>query len=206
MPDYIARQVIRKTGEHDEKADNLGAALMLITTGAMADHGSKQHSHGAQQGGFEYGRVIDARPIYREVEVSSPVQECYEVPVYHTSGSTSRPAACSRAVLIGGIIGHQIGKRQRQENRHRGRHPGRCPDRPRRGQRSSRPRFTQVVEYRKHCETHHRVSYEQVVDGYDVTYKYRGKRYHVRMPYDPGKRIKLRIEFHPYSETRDGSE
>ena len=55
----------------------------------------------------------------------------------------------------------------------------------------------EVVEYREHCETRHRVNYEQVIDGYDVTYKYRGKRYHVQMPYNPGERIKLRVEFTP---------
>jgi uncharacterized protein YcfJ len=41
------------------------------------------------------------------------------------------------------------------------------------------------------------MSYEQVVDGYDVTYRYRGKQYHLEMPYDPGERIKMRIQFTP---------
>jgi uncharacterized protein YcfJ len=36
-----------------------------------------------------------------------------------------------------------------------------------------------------------------VVDGYDVTYKYRGKTHHVVMPYDPGERLKMRISITP---------
>ena len=175
----------------------LGAILMVFATGAFAGHGSKQHSYGMQQGGYEYGRVIDTRPIYREVEVSSPVQECYEVPVYHTERHHKSAGGMLAGGIIGGIIGHQIGGGSGKKfatavgtlvgaqighdavNGHR--------------DHGSR----EVVGYRKHCETQYRVSYEQVIDGYDVTYKYRGKRYHVRMPYDPGERIKLRVEISP---------
>nr|MDJ0828183.1 glycine zipper 2TM domain-containing protein [Rhodobacter sp.] len=87
----------------------LGAALMLVSSGVLADHGPQQHSYGAQQGGYEYGRVIDVRPIYREVEVSSPLRECYEVPVYHTERHHKSAGGMLAGGIIGGIIGHQIG-------------------------------------------------------------------------------------------------
>ena len=175
----------------------LAAILILVAPGVFAGHGSKQHDYAAETGDFEYGRVISAQPIYRDVEVSTPVRECYEVPVYHTERPHKSAGGMLAGGLIGGIIGHQIGggngKRfatavgtlvgaqigHEAVNGH--------------GDHGTR----EVVEYRKHCETQHRVSYEQVIDGYDVTYKYRGKRYHVQMPYDPGKRIRLRVEFTP---------
>jgi uncharacterized protein YcfJ len=43
----------------------------------------------------------------------------------------------------------------------------------------------------------HQVSYEEVLEGYQVTYRYQGERYQIKMPYDPGKRIKLRIQIEP---------
>ena len=41
------------------------------------------------------------------------------------------------------------------------------------------------------------MSYEEVLDGYRVTYRYQGEQYQVEMPYHPGKRIKLRIQIVP---------
>ncbi|MCP4234011.1 MAG: histidine kinase, partial [Aestuariibacter sp.] len=50
---------------------------------------------------------------------------------------------------------------------------------------------------REHCEVQHRVSYEEVVDAYLVTYQYDGSRHKIEMPYHPGKRIKMRIQATP---------
>jgi uncharacterized protein YcfJ len=47
------------------------------------------------------------------------------------------------------------------------------------------------------CETRYRNQREQRIDGYDVVYKYHGQRYSTRMPYDPGKRIKIRVDIRP---------
>ena len=55
-----------------------------------------------------------------------------------------------------------------------------------------------VIEgYEERCKTRHEVSYEEVLDGYDVTYEYRGREYRVVMPYDPGRHIKMRVQFSP---------
>jgi uncharacterized protein YcfJ len=44
------------------------------------------------------------------------------------------------------------------------------------------------------CST---TSYEEVLEGYDVIYEYRGGQYQLVMPYDPGEHIKMRVEFTP---------
>ncbi len=36
--------------------------------------------------------------------------------------------------------------------------------------------------------------YEERIDGYDVTYRYNGKVYQTRMPYDPGRRVPVRVD------------
>ena len=39
--------------------------------------------------------------------------------------------------------------------------------------------------------------YEEVLEGYDVIYEYRGRQYQLVMPYGPGEHINMRIEFAP---------
>jgi uncharacterized protein YcfJ len=178
------------------------AVVILIVAGtASADHknhGQKQYRDSHRQDLFEYAKVVDVRPIYREVEVSRPVRECWEEPVYHTRDHYPKSAGGMLAGgLIGGIVGHQFGK-GRDNNVATavgtliGAQIGHDAVNGHSQQHSST-----VVGYEEHCKTRHQVSYEEVVDGYDVTYKYRGKRYHVEMPYDPGKRIKMRIQITP---------
>ena len=178
------------------------AVMILIFAGSASaghkNHGQKQYHDSPRQDLFEYAKVVDVRPIYREVQVSRPVRECWEEPVYHTRDHYPKSAGGMLAGgLIGGIVGHQLGKGRGNKvatavgtligaqighdavNGH------------------SQQQDTTVVGYEEHCKTQHQVSYEEVVDGYDVTYKYRGRKYHVEMPYDPGKRIKMRIQITP---------
>ena len=161
-------------------------------------HGHKSHDYALETDYYDYARVVRARPIYREIKVSEPVHECWDEPVYHTRHDGHKSASGMLAGgIIGGIIGHQIGKGRGNKvatamgtligaqigheavNGH------------------ARKHREKVIGYEEHCETRHRVSYQQVVDGYDVTYKYRGRTYRTEMPYDPGKRIKMRIQITP---------
>ena len=98
--------------------------------------------------------------------------------------------------LLGGIIGHQFGSGRGNKvataaGTPIGAHIGHdAVNGDVKGEKT-------VVGYEEHCKTRQRISYEEVIDGYDVTYEYRGRRYHVEMPYDPGERIKMRIQFAP---------
>jgi uncharacterized protein YcfJ len=38
---------------------------------------------------------------------------------------------------------------------------------------------------------------EQRIDGYRVTYVYQGREYSTRMPYDPGDRVRIRVDVIP---------
>ncbi len=183
-------------------ATTLLVAAMVFTGTVSADndrkHRHKHQGYHAEHAAYEYARVINVRPIYRQVKVSTPVRECWDEPVYHTGHGQHKSAGGMLAGgLIGGIIGHQIGKGRGNKvatavgtligaqigheavNGHQG---------------HAKP---ELVGYEEHCATRHQVRYEEVIDGYDVTYKFRGRRYHIEMPYDPGKRIKIRVEFTP---------
>ena len=175
--------------------------IMLMSATAMADSGHKRNKNHSRNMAFDFAKVVDVRPIYREVEVSNPVRECWDEPVIQAHRSTGHKSASGMAVggILGGVIGHQIGKGNGKKlatavgtiigaqighdavNGHV--QPGQVED--------------SYTEYQQRCSVRHQVSYEEVLEGYHVTYRYQGERYEIRMPYDPGKRIKLRIQIEP---------
>ena len=180
------------------------AVAIIVFTGAVNagdhghKHGRKNHDYAPRHDLYDFARVVDVQPIYREVQVSTPVRECWEEPVYHTRHGQHKSAGGMLAGgLIGGIIGHQIGDgRGKKVATAVGTLIG-----AQIGHEAVNGHVEQQGEilsgYEERCKIRHRVSYQEVVDGYDVTYLYRGKRYHIEMPYDPGKRIKMRIQITP---------
>ena len=174
-------------------------ALLVLSPALMADHKPNKHNKNGYESQFErfdYARVIKVKPIYREVRVSNPVRECWDEPVKTKRNHKSADGMLAGG-LIGGVVGHQIGKGRGKKlatavgaiigaqigheavNGH------------------VKPGHNEYVEYEKHCNTRQQVSYEEVIDGYKVTYQYKGERYKIDMPYDPGKRIKMRIQVTP---------
>ncbi len=180
-------------------------AAAALSTAALADgknhrKGHKHERHDRVHQSLQaYGKVIDVTPIYREVRVSTPRKECWDEPVRtrHTRRSASQAGPTLVGALLGGAIGHQIGKgRGKQVATALGTVIGAqvANDASRHNRHDS---FEQYTRYEEVCEVTERVNYQQVIDGYQVTYKYKGQRFNTRMPYDPGDRIKLRIRVEP---------
>ena len=183
---------------------------LLTLSGTAAAHHKPGHHQGpparqfeAQHDRYDYAPVVDVRPIYREVEVSRPLRECWDEPVYRDGrgdghGRHASAGDMLAGGIIGGIIGHQIGRGE-----HRpiatavGTLIGAQIGREAAGDHGRRHGRPKLAGYRERCETTHRVSVERVVDGYAVTYRYQGRRYEIEMPYHPGKRIKLHVQATP---------
>ena len=177
------------------------AGIMAISSTAFAaKHDTKPlHSQGQQ---YVYGKVLEVTPVYRQIRVNHPVQECWSEPVRYPSRnhySNNNAGNTLAGGLIGGIIGHQFGDgRGRDLATAVGTSMG-----AQAGHDSSRNHYdqpsydTRESRYEERCETHNRVSYEEVVDSYKVRYIYKGKRYQTDMPYDPGKKIKLKVSVDP---------
>jgi uncharacterized protein YcfJ len=57
------------------------------------------------------------------------------------------------------------------------------------------------TEYReetvRRCNVSYRNDYEERIDGYHVTYAYNGREYTTNMAYDPGERIRVRVDVAP---------
>ena len=138
-----------------------------------------------------YAKVVEVEPIYRYVKISTPREVC-SAPIHHNrhrSGSTvagaviggtlghvagknsrNRGVATVAGVLIGSVIGHELGERHHSGNYVSNRHSTR--------------------QYQQNCVTSYkRIRKVKQLEGYDVTYRFRGQYYQTFMDEMPGKRI-----------------
>lgn len=178
-------------------AVTLAVSILTVSSASFAGNKNKHNTNNRIDQHYDTAKVIKVTPVYREVRVSTPIRECWDEPVVHSTGEYSHPKSASGMAvggILGGVIGHQVGKGSGKKlatalgaivgagighdavNGH--------------VQPSRRHSYT---EYEEQCEVRHQVSYDEVLDGYDVTYRYQEESYHIEMPYHPGKRIKLRV-------------
>lgn len=149
---------------------------------------------------YDYARVVNVEPMRRRVRISEPVRECWDEPVYEADGPLSSRHAGSTVLgsIIGGVVGNQIGAgRGRDAARIAGVLIGGAI-----GNNISHERERQRGNYGderlvERCEVRYRDSWDERIDGYLVTYEYGGRDYTTRMPYDPGERVRIRIDVTP---------
>jgi uncharacterized protein YcfJ len=150
-------------------------------------------SAGANAAAYDYAKVISSKPVVRYVNVKVPVRECWQETHYYTAYEPRhrKPGRTIAGAIIGGVVGHQFGGGRGKDvatiaGTMIGASIARGP--------IERVEYARPVE---RCETRFRNQREQRIDGYDVVYKYQGQRYATRMPYDPGRRIKVRVDIRP---------
>lgn len=173
------------------------AALLLgLATQAVADNG---HYRGAGPV-YDYADVISSQPIVRYVTVSTPVQECWDDVEYYTV--EQRPpglgAKTLAGAIIGGVIGHQIGNgRGNDAATVAGTLIGASLANQSAYRNSGSYGPAQYSRPVKRCETRYRERQEERIDGYQVVYRYRGQKYATRMPHDPGRSLRVRVDIRP---------
>lgn len=158
----------------------------------------------AQSGGnsfTDYANVIESRPLYREVRVDVPRQQCWneEVVRYENRGGGGYTSYTPEIVggIIGGVIGNQFGGGSGKEwatgaGAVLGGSIGR--DLKNRRYQSSQVAVHDTVQ---RCKTVHDYRYEEQRDGYRVRYLYDGREFETRMPYDPGTGMRVRVTVVP---------
>ncbi len=99
----------------------------------------------------------------------------------HQFGNSSggRDRGTAAGAVIGGIVGNQI------DRENAGPPPGEVTEVERRP----------VTREVQRCRTVQEV--REVASGYDVRYRYAGREFVTRLPYDPGRRIRLAIDVRP---------
>lgn len=170
----------------------MGSVLVAMPT--YAAHDEDAYSSYSDTG---YADVVSSRPIYRDVEVSSPREECWDEPVAHRDnrhwGVTAQTITGG---LIGGVIGNQaVHGSKRDAATALGALAGAAIGANRAArQRDAAPEYT---TYERRCRTVRSSHTEQRIDGYDVTYRYGGRLYHTRTQHDPGRRIPVNVSVTP---------
>lgn len=177
-------------------------AASLVCAPAYAKDHSRDRERHWQDDDIEYAKVVSARPIYQQVQVSAPRQECIEErvvtrePAYrgHNNG------AALLGAILGGVAGHQFGKgRGNSVATAAGAVIGAGIGQSHQGGGG----YREQVSYEPRCNTYSDTRYESRLDGYDVTYRYNGRLYHTRMPYDPGSRVPVNVSVNPVQDHYD---
>jgi len=142
---------------------------------------------------FDQARVINVEPIYTTVRVSVPREECYQeevrTPVHHSHSNGTAVVGG----IIGGVVGHSLGHGKTGATiagtilgAAVGKEAGR-----------DRDHSYERVSYEDYCTTHVNYRTEERLDGYNVTYRYKGEVFTTRMDNHPGKFLRVRVHVSP---------
>ncbi|MGZ5038042.1 MAG: glycine zipper 2TM domain-containing protein [Usitatibacter sp.] len=156
--------------------------------------------------------VVSVRPIIERIPVNR--EECWseqrrgyeERQVTRQDNGAPIGAGTVLGAVVGGVIGHQFGNSSGGRDRGTaagaivGGLVGNQVDRDRAGA----PGETVEVERRpvtrevERCRTVQEV--RDVAQGYDVRYRYGGREFVARLPFDPGRRVRVAVDLRPVVE------
>jgi len=180
------------------------SGLLLVGQTAFADnwHGGPpdryaRYDRYERDSGYDYARVVDVDPIVHRVRVTTPREECYTDTVYEEV----RPQAAPGATILGGIIGAAVGNQIGHGDGRRAATAAGAVIGAAIGNNQAQRRVSGYSETRardvQRCSTRYEERYEERIDGYNVTYVYNGRQATTRLPYDPGDRIRVRVDVRP---------
>jgi uncharacterized protein YcfJ len=181
----------------------LAFGMMLFASSSFAQSQAHAANAAARDDNSRYGwaDVLRVDPVYDEAPANQPTQPCYEeqVPLRTTPSeddSGKRTAGGVIGAIVGGILGHQIGKGDGRKVATAGGvvagavvGSNVAADNDR--ERDDAPKYT--IERR--CPGSD--SGPRHIAAYDVEYRYRGDVYTSRLGYDPGDRIRVRVNVTP---------
>ena len=184
-------EVIRKRSTHATLAA-LATVLGLVAAPAGADPYPSGRVY------YDYARVLDVQPIYRTVRIPREERECWDerVAVRERHGGDSYTPMIVGGI-IGGVVGSHIGKgRGRDAATVAGTILGASIGRDiARSSAEAHEDVYYTTETR--CRVRKVYHEEERIDGYRVTYRYRGHTFVTRMPHEPGRRIRVRVRVTP---------
>ncbi len=180
-------------------ASVLASSLML--SGAASAAGPV-YDRGASQ--YEWADVVNVEPIYSSYDRPVADRHCYEQPVtyrepvrYYDGRRDRAPAVLG--AIVGGVVGNQFGKGHGRDAATAagallGYHAVRDSQRHYGGYYAGGREYTR---YENRCTVRTDYVREEVINGYDVTYRYRGQIYRTTTDYDPGDRIQVAVDVRP---------
>lgn len=170
--------------------------LALMASGAYAQDARYPPPPGPPPGNddnahYGWADVLRADPVQGVVRTNVPQQQCYDQQVVqHNPGNSA--ASTVLGAVIGGVLGHTIGKGDgRTAATVGGAVVGGAVGNSVSNQ-GSNYQTTQTT-----CQQVNAVSEQRRIIGYDVEYRYRGEVYTSRLSYDPGERLRVRVQVDP---------
>jgi len=173
-------------------------SLALASPPPWSNASHSRESRDSRDDGYDYAPVTRVEPVVRQVRVDNPRRECWdETQTVESRPHISDPNVGGRTLLggiIGGVIGHQFGSgRGRDAATVAGTVIGASV-----GYDSASRQYGDTEErVVQRCSVRYDQQYEERIDGYRVTYEYNGREYTTRLPYDPGKQIRVRVAVAP---------
>lgn len=147
--------------------------------------------HGYNHKFYDYAKVMHVQPVYRVVQVNKPRRECWREKTVHHYRKGDRSTQTLIGGIIGGAIGHQIGNG-------RGRHAATVAGALIGGTIARDLHKTSYrkpyVESRRVCQFKDYYVEQEQLDGYRVTYRYKGQVYTTHMDRNPGKRVRVKVK------------
>ena len=141
--------------------------------------------------------VTQVQPLVSLIDVSTPQEVCWNEQLRQPA---HRPRSATPVVaggLIGGVVGHAIGdgRKSRRALTAVGALLGASIGYDQ-ARRRAQPARTYVTTQRV-CEIEQVVHQEERIDGYRVTYEYRGRSFVTQTATDPGTTIPVRVQVQP---------
>jgi uncharacterized protein YcfJ len=171
----------------------VAAAVLGVSTAALADpyYGNGYYPPPPPPG-QAYAEVLNSTPVYQQVNVAIPRQQCYDQQVSYTD---YRPTVGATLLggLAGGLLGHSIGGGSGKAwATGIGAVVGAGI-----GNNIASANAPQQVGYQRQCQVVNDYQVQQQPAGYDVTYRYGGQVYRTHLPYDPGSQLLVRVNVAP---------
>ncbi len=140
---------------------------------------------------IDWAPVLSSTPVYQRV--SQPRQECWteQVATNEVRRSPDVPVGAIVGGIVGGVLGHQIGSGRGNDVATVAGAIGGTVVGNNLDQNNRTTTVTPVTRDVQRCRTVQ--GYADVIQGFDVRYQYSGREYVTRLPYDPGERIRLRV-------------
>jgi len=149
---------------------------------------------------YDYAKVLSVQPNVRRVTVTTPVRECWEETQAYTVDRRPPGSFGGTLVgaLVGGVIGHQFGSGNGNDAATvAGTLIGAAIGNDAAYRAAPYYESTRYERPVQRCQTRYSSHEEERVDSYRVIYSYHGQKYATDTPYDPGDRIRIRVDVRP---------
>ncbi len=169
--------------------------LALFATSAFAqdDRPPPGPPAGGDNTHYGWADVLRVDPVYGIARTETPRQECYDQPVVRQAPSSGSAAGTILGAVVGGVLGSTVGKGDgRTAATVVGAVAGGAV-----GNNVSRGSDQTYQGTETRCRDVSTVSEQRRIAGYDVEYRYRGEVYVSRLNYDPGERLRVRVNVSP---------